>query len=170
MTAPHVVLNRASEPEAVARLARCCGATRWVHAMLQRRPFASTEALLEAADQAWDELGANDYLEAFTHHPRIGADLAALRARFAGTADLSRAEQAGVAAADDEVLEALRVANEAYLARFGYIFIVCATGKTAAEMLALLRARLANAPADELAVAAAEQAKITKLRLQKVTE
>ncbi|MET0340745.1 MAG: 2-oxo-4-hydroxy-4-carboxy-5-ureidoimidazoline decarboxylase [Polyangiales bacterium] len=168
MTAPHTFLNEASEPAAVALLARCCGATRWVHGMVLRRPFASTDALLDAADDVWRALGTNDQLEAFTHHPRIGDDLAALRATFASTADLSGAEQSGVEGASDAVLEALRDANEAYFARFGYIFIVCATGKTAPEMLALLRARLGNPPAEEISIAAAEQAKITRLRLQKM--
>jgi 2-oxo-4-hydroxy-4-carboxy-5-ureidoimidazoline decarboxylase len=149
-------------------LSRCCGSTRWVEAMMSRRPFGSASALRDAARAVWDALDAADYLEAFSHHPEIGADPAALRARFAVAADLSSAEQSGVAGADDVTLRRLSDANRAYRARFGYIFIVCATGKSAAEMLALLRGRLSNDPATELRVAAGEQAKITELRLEKI--
>jgi 2-oxo-4-hydroxy-4-carboxy-5-ureidoimidazoline decarboxylase len=109
-----------------------------------------------------------DLLEAFSHHPEIGADIASLRQRFASTAAWSAAEQAGVAGADDATLEALRDGNVRYREKFGYVFLVCATGKTAAEMLALLRARLAHDADAELQVAAAEQAKITRLRLEKL--
>jgi 2-oxo-4-hydroxy-4-carboxy-5-ureidoimidazoline decarboxylase len=110
-----------------------------------------------------------DMLEAFSHHPEIGSDIASLRQRFAATAAWSSAEQAGVAGADDATLEALRDGNVRYREKFGYVFLVCATGKTAAEMLALLRARLAHDPDTELQIAAAEQAKITRLRLEKLS-
>jgi 2-oxo-4-hydroxy-4-carboxy-5-ureidoimidazoline decarboxylase len=158
------------QPEATLRplLAQCCGARRWVEGMLQRRPFASRAALLAAAADVWAALDEEDQLEAFAHHPRIGEDLTALRARFPQTAGLSSSEQAGVAAADEGTLLALRDANRAYFERFGFIFIVCASGKSAPELLALLRARLTNERAHELRVAAAEQAKITNLRLEKV--
>jgi 2-oxo-4-hydroxy-4-carboxy-5-ureidoimidazoline decarboxylase len=145
-------------------LRRACGSTRWVAAMLARRPFGSEAALLSAARQAWFALDEADWLEAFSHHPKIG-DRAALAARFPATHDLSAKEQSGVAAGNARVLDELAVANDEYLARFGFIFIVCATGKTAGEMLALLRARLPNDRATELQNAAAEQAKITALRL-----
>jgi len=110
-----------------------------------------------------------DMLEAFSHHPEIGSDLAALRQRFASTAAWSSAEQAGVAGADDATLEALRDGNVRYRERFGYVFLVCATGKSAAEMLALLQARLPHDADTELRVAAGEQAKITRLRLEKLS-
>jgi 2-oxo-4-hydroxy-4-carboxy-5-ureidoimidazoline decarboxylase len=110
-----------------------------------------------------------DILEAFSHHPEIGGDLDALRARFPTTAAWSTSEQSAVTDADRETLEALRDGNAAYRERFGHLFIVCATGKSAQEMLALLRARLANDPEAELRVAAAEQARITRLRLEKLT-
>jgi 2-oxo-4-hydroxy-4-carboxy-5-ureidoimidazoline decarboxylase len=160
-------LNALPELEARELLTRCCGATRWVDAMLSARPFASTAALHAEADAAWARLEARDYLEAFSHHPEIGADLDELRRRFTGTAALSRGEQAGAASASAATLLALREQNREYRERFGYSFIVCATGKTADEMLALLRGRLQNAPAEELTIAAAEQAKITHLRLEK---
>ncbi len=166
---PHAVLNALGLDEARAALLRCCGATRWAGWLLTQRPFASTEALLKAAAGVWTQMEKADMLEAFSHHPEIGADIAALRQRFAPTAAWASAEQAGVAGADDATLEALRDGNVRYRERFGYVFLVCATGQTAAEMLALLRARLANDPDTELRVAAAEQAKITRLRLEKLT-
>lgn len=136
--------------------------------MLEHRPYASTPALFELADRVWNELDAKDYLEAFSHHPQIGADLAELERKFAATASWSRSEQAGASSAERSTLEALRDENRAYLDRFGFIFIVCATGKSAAQMLELLRARLPNDPETELRIAVGEQAKITKLRLEKL--
>ena len=162
---PHGLLSTLPQAEARAALTRCCGASRWVESMLAHRPFASHALLLSAAEEAFAQLERPDWLEAFAHHPQIGADRAELARRFAHTAQLSAGEQAAVAHADSETLDALRDANGAYLARFGHIFIVCASGKSAAEMLGLLRARLPNDPATELRIAAAEQAKITALRL-----
>jgi allantoicase len=165
---PHEVLNALPLEEARAALLRCCGATRWAGWLLTQRPFASTEALYKAAAGVWTQMEKADMLEAFSHHPEIGADIEQLRARFASTASWSSTEQAGVAAADEATLEALRDGNVRYRERFGYVFLVCATGKTAAEMLALLKARLAHDADAELRVAAAEQAKITRLRLEKL--
>lgn len=145
-------------------LAACCGASRWVERMLGRRPFGSKQSLLQAARDEWFALTPTDWREAFSHHPRIG-DREALRARFPATAHLSEREQAGVNGAGHDVLDALAHANHAYEDRFGHVFIVCATGKTAEEMLALLRERLQNDPAGDIRVAAAEQAKITEIRL-----
>ncbi|HEY8432467.1 MAG TPA: 2-oxo-4-hydroxy-4-carboxy-5-ureidoimidazoline decarboxylase [Sandaracinaceae bacterium] len=149
-------------------LTRCCGARRWVEGMLERRPFGTDEALMAAADEVWARMERDDVLEAFTHHPRIGASLDELRARFASTSAWSAGEQSGALGASEETLRALRDGNAAYEARFGHIFIVCATGKSAEEMLAILNARMSNGPDEELRVAAAEQAKITKLRLAKL--
>jgi 2-oxo-4-hydroxy-4-carboxy-5-ureidoimidazoline decarboxylase len=159
-----------AQPEAEARiaLARCCGATRWVDGMLASRPFGDDASLLRAADRVWNALGPADVREALTHHPRIGADLGELRRRYADTASWASGEQAGVRAADEATLLALRDGNVEYESRFGHIFVVCATGKSAAEMLALLRARIGNDAEAELAIAAAEQAKITRLRLEKL--
>jgi 2-oxo-4-hydroxy-4-carboxy-5-ureidoimidazoline decarboxylase len=133
-------------------------------------PPQDDEALLALADEVWAQMGREDYLEAFTHHPQIGASPEALRARFASTSTWSAGEQAGVQAASEEIIERLAEGNALYLKRFGYIFIVCATGKSAAEMLALLEERLPNEPEEELLIAAAEQAKITKIRLNKLAE
>ncbi len=169
MSKPHEVLNELQPSAARAALLRCCGSARWADRILAEGPYASTAALFEAADRNWSELGRDDYLEAFSHHPQIGADPSELQRKFASTADLSASEQAGASKADLAELEALRDGNRAYSERFGYTFILCATGKSASEMLALLRERLANDPETELTVAAAEQAKITKLRLEKLS-
>jgi len=133
--------------------------------MMARRPFANDSKLLFAARNEWFGLTEADWLEAFSHHPRIG-DRAALEARFPKTHDLSSQEQAGIASAHEDVLTALAQANHDYFDKFGFIFIVCATGKSAEEMLALLRERLPHDRATELRLAAEEQAKITALRLQ----
>ena len=129
------------------------------------RPFRSDQALYEAARREWFALGPDDWKDAFAAHPRIG-DQKSLRARFPATHQLSESEQAGVRAASDDVLDALAANNAEYEQRFGYIFIVCATGKSADEMLNLLHARLQNDPPSELRVAAFEQASITELRLR----
>jgi len=160
-------LNALADGEAREELRRCCGASRWVAAMAQRRPFPDPDALYAAADEVWAGLGPVDWSEAFAHHPRIG-DKDALRARFASTRQWASGEQAGVEAASDDVLEALAQGNRDYEARFGHIFIVCATGKSAPEMLGLLRERLDNEPEREARIAAGEQAKITRLRLMKL--
>lgn len=132
--------------------------------MMRSRPFASRETLMASALGAAHSLSREDWLEAFSHHPMIG-DRASLAKRFPATAHLSEREQAGVDAAVDDVVSALADANDAYRNRFGHIFIVCATGLTAGEILERLRARLHNDPDTELQVAAREQEKITALRL-----
>ncbi|HEX4510220.1 MAG TPA: 2-oxo-4-hydroxy-4-carboxy-5-ureidoimidazoline decarboxylase [Burkholderiaceae bacterium] len=159
MAEAHAVLNALAPEDARAALGRCCGSSRWVTGMLARRPWPSTGALHADADQVWGALERADFLEAFAHHPRIGGS---------GGDGWARQEQGLVASAAAVTQAELRQANERYLARFGYIFIVCATGKSAAEMLALLEERLPNDPAPELAIAAREQARITHLRLEKL--
>ncbi len=160
-------LNGLPQKEATEAFLRCCGSKRWAQGMAARRPFKDEAALLAAADEVWQALSKDDFLEAFSHHPRIGGK-DALRARFAATRDWAQSEQAAAAQAAEDILEALAAGNAQYEKRFGYIFIVCATGKTAAQMLELLRARLGNAAEKELALAAGEQAKITALRLKKL--
>ena len=135
--------------------------------MLALRPFGATDVLLSAARREWFALTPEDWKEAFAHHPKIG-DRAALRARFPVTHHLSEREQAGMGTAPDQIIEALAQANAAYARRFGYIFIICATGKSAKEMLDLLTARLQNDPVMEVRIAAEEQAKITELRLEQL--
>ena len=157
-------LDESGDEDARALLATCCGARRWVERMNARRPFRDRDTLLAAARDEWLALEPADWLEAFTHHPRIG-DRDALERRFAATAQLSGQEQAGINTAGADVLDALAAGNRAYEDRFGFIFIVCATGKRAEEMLGLLQARLENDRRTELRIAAEEQAKITEIRL-----
>jgi 2-oxo-4-hydroxy-4-carboxy-5-ureidoimidazoline decarboxylase len=159
-------LDAMTESEARTALGRCCGASRWIAGMLAHRPFGDDATLHATAQDVWATMDRADILEAFEHHPRIGADLDALRQKFARTAELSAREQAGAMHASEAELARLRDGNLAYEARFGHIFIVCATGKTAAQMAELLDARLGNEPELELRIAAAEQAKITRLRLE----
>jgi 2-oxo-4-hydroxy-4-carboxy-5-ureidoimidazoline decarboxylase len=158
-------INDASPEAAREILMRACGSTRWVDRMMQRRPFGNDARLLFAARNEWFGLTEADWLEAFAHHPRIG-DRVSLDARFPATHVLSAQEQAGIGGADAEVTDALAEANNRYFDRFGFIFIVCATGKSAEEMLTLLRARLSNERSAELRIAAEEQARITALRLR----
>jgi OHCU decarboxylase len=140
-------------------LRQLCGSRRWAERMAARRPFATPHEMLQAADDIWWSLDAEDWLEAFRAHPRIGE--ATL------DRDASR-EQSSMAAADADVRARLAQGNREYEARFGYIFIVCAAGKSAGEMLAMLKRRLQNAPDEELRVAASEQAHITRLRLNRL--
>jgi len=135
--------------------------------MTSRRPFTGDIQLYAVADEVWAGLERKDWLEAFAAHPRIG-DVDSLRKKFATTSAWCESEQSGTASAAEEVLRRLAEGNRDYEAKFGYIFIVCATGKTAEEMLAILRSRLPNDPETELGLAAAEQAKITRLRLEKL--
>ena len=150
-------------------LARCCGSSRWIDAMIRARPFLTESGLHTAAARAFAGLERADWLEAFAHHPRIG-DRAALEARFAATRSWSASEQAAVDHAGPDVLDALAAANRAYESRFGYVFLICATGKTPDEMLASAETRLHHDPEEELRVAAAEQRRITELRLSKLLE
>ena len=159
---PAAKLDAMDEPAAREALAASCGAHRWADAMLARRPFGSDTALHRAADEVWSEMEREDVLEAFAHHPRIGGELPKLRERWPAQ------EQSGVVGASEETLVALRDENLRYERRFGYIFIVCASGKSAGEMLAILRERIGNDPTTELRIAAAEQAKITHIRLEKL--
>lgn len=160
-------LNSLSKEEAMQALERCCGSHRWCEAMEGLRPFRDQAQLFLRADQVWSSLDQEDWHEAFRHHPRIG-DIGSLRAKFAATANWASDEQKGATAASEETLKALAAGNQEYEARFGHIFLVCATGKSADEMLALLRARMSNVPDAELRVAVGEQAKITRLRLEKL--
>ena len=161
-------LNGMSDEDCTATLMRCCGSTRWATQMTASRPFVSWTQLHGLARVHWWSLDDADWKEAFTHHPEIGADPEALRKKFAATADWSAGEQAGVAGADEAVIAELAEQNKAYKDRFGYIFIVCASGLTAAEMLEKLRVRLPHVAENEIRIAAGEQAKITALRLEKL--
>jgi 2-oxo-4-hydroxy-4-carboxy-5-ureidoimidazoline decarboxylase len=162
-------LNRMSVEEASAALERCCGARSWIEAMCAARPFGGPAELLEASETLARGLGRADWLEAFSHHPRIG-DVESLRRRFGSTAAWASAEQRGAAGAPEATLGAMAEGNRAYEEKFGYIFIVCATGRSADDMLASLRQRLSNPPERELGNAIEEQMKITRLRLEKLLD
>ena len=160
-------LNSWNETTAREAFLRCCGSRRWAAEMAARRPFASQAVLSETARQLWRALPRAEWLQAFAAHPRIG-DLESIKKRFASTADLAASEQAGVAGASEETFTALAELNNQYETRFGYIFIVCARGKSAEEMLALLQERLHNKPEEEIGFAALEQEKIMLLRLEQL--
>ncbi|MGB7921816.1 MAG: 2-oxo-4-hydroxy-4-carboxy-5-ureidoimidazoline decarboxylase [Pyrinomonadaceae bacterium] len=160
-------LNALSATQTAGELLKCCGSMNWAREMAARRPFADVASLMEAAERIWRGLGEQDWLEAFSAHPKIGGRRAQ-KPQDAQAQVWSNDEQAGARGMDDATQDELAAANSAYEAKFGYIFIVCATGKTAAEMLALLRARLPNEPDVELHNAADEQSKITRLRLEKL--
>ena len=166
MTLPE--LNQLPKPALAEALQTCCGSTAWVETMLVAFPVPDAETLMAQATTQWNKLNEADWREAFTHHPKIGGDVESLRAKFASTSTWAEGEQASVKQASQATLEALAAGNEDYERRFGYIFIVCATGKTAAEMLALLQARLPNNLTAEILIAAGEQDKITRIRLEKL--
>jgi 2-oxo-4-hydroxy-4-carboxy-5-ureidoimidazoline decarboxylase len=150
-------------------LMKCCGSSAWVNKMLPFFPADDLVELLEDAEEQWWKCSEADWKEAFTHHPKIG-DIDSLKKKFASTAQWAAGEQSGAASASPKTIEALAEGNAEYEKKFGYIFIVCATGKSAEEMLALLQERLQNDPKEEIEIAADEQSKITKLRLEKLVD
>lgn len=160
-------LNALPVADAAERLRACCGSSRWVEAMLARRPFPGVAALLAAADEVWRATGPEDWDEAFAHHPRIGERRAAAPVSAAARA-WSASEQAAAAGSAAGARAALAEAAAEYERRFGRIYLVCAAGRSAEEMLADVAARMANAPERERAVAMEEQGKITRLRLAKL--
>ena len=161
-------LNAKTKEELEEMFLRCCGSTRWAKRMVKAAPFSSRNDLHLTAIQIWDALDKEDYLEAFKAHPQIGASVEELRKKFQTTSNWSSGEQSGMQVASEETIQALKVANAQYLEKFGYIFIVCATGKSADEMLTIIQERLPNPPEIELPIAAKEQEKITTIRLEKL--
>jgi 2-oxo-4-hydroxy-4-carboxy-5-ureidoimidazoline decarboxylase len=153
--------------EKKALLHQCCGSSTWVNNMIAAPPAEDLVDLLEIAEEIWYACHESDWREAFSHHPKIG-DINTLKERFGATAQWAEGEQASVKEASEQTLQELTAANQAYEQRFGYIFIVCATGKSADEMLQLLNQRLYNNPEVEIQVAMEEQLKITRLRLEKL--
>jgi OHCU decarboxylase len=160
-------LNSLSDPGAAEALTACCGAHRWVSAMIARRPFASVEAVVAAANDVWRETSERDWREAFDHHPRIGERQSASEQNRRASS-WSAGEQSRAASANADVQRQLVETNAEYEARFGHIYIVCAAGRSAGELLDIARSRLHNDPATELRIAAEEQRKITELRLRKL--
>lgn len=169
MTVTVEELNALSAERAAELFRACCGASRWVAGMVNRRPFFSRDAVLRAADDEWSSTDEVDWLEAFSHHPRLGETASA--AGGSSTArNWSASEQSSVAAASDETRIGLARLNHEYETRFGFIYIVCATGRSAGELLDFARKRMQNDRDAELRVAAEEQRKITRLRLEKLLD
>ena len=168
---PSGLSNLNSLPAAAARaeFLKCCGSETWADGMIAQRPFADVTELLNKAAAVWWSLAEADWLAAFHCHPKIGEQKAAANVA-AESRSWSADEQAGTRAAASETMSELALGNRQYEERFGYIFIVCASGKSATEMLSLLRERMNNDPQKELRVAAGEQSKITRLRLNKLLE
>ncbi len=163
------ILNHLPQPEARAAFERCCGANRWISSMMVLRPYRDRQALLTASDRAFDQLTSTDWIEAFRHHPRIG-EVPGTLSRLSPAADWAGNEQRGATDVSEATRAALVRRNRDYEARYGFIFIICATGKTGDQMLAELEKRMSNDPETELEVAADEQKKITALRIAKLLE
>jgi OHCU decarboxylase len=147
--------------EAERNLLACCGSRSWAMAVAAQRPYGDVPALMDAADEVWADLSTSDWLEAFAAHPRVGES-------GGHSPDSSRVEQSRVMGAGDETLAALAEENRQYEARFGHVFLISAAGRTADDVLAVLRQRMNNDPATEVKVAAREQSKITRLRLERM--
>jgi 2-oxo-4-hydroxy-4-carboxy-5-ureidoimidazoline decarboxylase len=169
-------LNTLPKQQLKEELTKCCGSSAWVNKMLPFFPADDLVELLEDAEEQWYKCSEEDWKEAFTHHPKIG-DVESLsdgllseKKKFASTAQWASGEQSGVNTASQKTIEVLAEDNKRYEKKFGYIFIVCATGKSAEEMLEILRSRLPNDPKEEIEIAADEQNKITKLRLEKLLD
>ena len=159
--------NHISVETLKVQLTHCCGSSAWVREMIKHVPFKTKEELISCSDELWQETNEEDWREAFQHHPKIG-DIESLQKKFASTAKWAEGEQGAVKQASLQIIEELAEGNRLYEQKFGFIFIVCATGKSAEEMLALLKARLPNSMEEELKTAMLEQQKITHIRLNKL--
>ncbi len=159
--------NQFRPEDAVRILEQCCTSKRWIEQLVSSRPFPNREALLRKADDIWRQLEEEDYLEAFSGHPKIG-DMKSLKEKYSNTKALAADEQSSLVAASESVIINLMQKNEEYEKKFGFIFIVCATGKSAADMLSILLSRLSNSREVELRNASEEQRKIYQLRLEKL--
>jgi allantoicase len=160
-------VNRLKSAQAQKALLDCCGSKKWAAGMMARRPFQTDADLFAAAEAVWAALGRQDWLEAFHHHPPIGAGKSGAK-QSAKAKKWSAGEQSVAQQAQTETLAAMARANSEYHAKFGYVFLICATEKTADQILASLRRRLMNDPETELRAAAQEQQRITRLRLEKL--
>lgn len=159
-------LNHLPETEAQQWFSQCCAAPNWFTAMSDARPYAGHAELIQKAQAAWNACSQADYLVAFEAHPMIG-DVDSLREKYAATKNMASNEQQGANEADEATLQALADANHQYLKQHGFIFIICATGLSAQTMLQALQVRLKHDSQTEIKLAAAEQLKITLLRLEK---
>lgn len=159
-------LNTLDNTSAYTWFEQCCAAPQWIQQMVAARPYYTLVELRAAAELAWSKCSESDFIEAFKAHPMIG-DVDSLRKKFANTKTIAAGEQSGTAAASEQVLQQLKSANHAYLNTHGFIFIICATGLSAEQMLTELEKRLPNTTEQEIQNAGAEQIKITLLRLNK---
>jgi 2-oxo-4-hydroxy-4-carboxy-5-ureidoimidazoline decarboxylase len=160
-------INHAPAEHLLSRLRECCAAWRWVDRFIAWRPFAEWDDVKHAAGRVWWELDETDWREAFAAHPRIG-DLGSLRAEDQATRQWAAEEQSEASRASGQTMQALTQVNQQYEEKFGCLFIICAAGKSADQILASARRRLNNSPKTEMCIAAAEQLKITLARLEKL--
>lgn len=162
--------NQLPKSEAAKELFKCCGSQNWVDQLMTHFPFKNEEILFDLSRSIWyEKCSETDYLEAFTHHPKIG-DIGSLKQKFASTQEWAGNEQAGVNTAQEHTINELARLNEVYFEKFAYIFIVCATGKSAFEMFKLLANRVGHSKDEELGIAMGEQYKITLIRLKKLID
>lgn len=161
-------LNSCSVDQFKEELFRCCSSKRFVNELTVLRPFKTQIDLEEKASTIWNSLKKEDWLEAFSHHPQIGGDLNKLKEKFQSTKSWSKGEQSGVEEATENTLKELSEYNLEYQKKFGFVFLICATGKTADEMLQFLKERINNTMEQELQNASIEQEKIIKIRINKL--
>ncbi|MDC0603056.1 2-oxo-4-hydroxy-4-carboxy-5-ureidoimidazoline decarboxylase [Aliiglaciecola sp.] len=159
-------LNQLSKSQAAAWFSECCAAPVWCQKMASNRPYGTVDSILVYATTVWANLPNEEYLLAFEAHPMIG-DIASLKKKYASTSDTAQQEQSGAQSAEPQVLQELAQLNHEYLAKHGFIFIICATGLSAQKMLDALKSRIVNSTTAEIKNAAQEQIKITLLRITK---
>jgi OHCU decarboxylase len=162
-------LNKLNASDATTEFLKCCGSQNWANRMVASRPFSTLEEMCSKASEIWWSLNSSDWLEAFRSHPKIGERKAATDVS-SQSLSWSSQEQSGVAIAQEQTLSELSRLNRDYEEKFGYIYIVCATGKSSEEMLDILKSRIDNQPDQELHIAAGEQEKITDIRLRKLCD
>ena len=156
--------NQSPAQEAVTAVLSCCGSHAWATKLCESRPYRSPEEVMSSADEIWQSLDPEDWSEAFGCHPRIGESARGVHGQ---SAEWSQEEQSGAQAGSPEVLASIARLNKEYEERHGFTYIVCATGKSAEELLSLLEKRIANSTLDEIREAAEQQRQITQLRLKK---
>lgn len=161
--------NALDSEQAKQQLLGCCTAQNWASQLQQARPFKNVKELLKTAQDIWQTMNENELLEAFDGHPKIG-DVNSLKEKYRQTMGSASHEQSGANNADEQILIELKELNEEYEKRFGFIFIVFATGKSAQQMLDILKFRISNTRQQELENAAAAQASILNLRLEKLIQ
>jgi 2-oxo-4-hydroxy-4-carboxy-5-ureidoimidazoline decarboxylase len=159
--------NKLDTQSAAAELKKCCGSTRWIKSMIENIPFDSVASLKKIAEIEWQNCNAEDRKEAFSHHPKIGEKKVSA-VKTGNATEWAQQEQSGMNTAEEQIQNEMTLLNEQYEKKFGFIYIVFATGKSAEEMLRLLQKRINNTAEEELKNAGAEQIKITQLRIDKL--